>query len=278
MPNLQRRASRWLIAALSLSILGTACTGDAEPTAASTTVVTLSTVSLESTAAPTTAPTTEPPRSTTTAPIVDDAPDTMAFVASRDLGRVFEIGQAMISNAAPSADAEAGVALTPGQVVRAARARLRTDGMWVKIVAVAPDSDSLGWVLDSALTPTTRTVQLSNTVRQGTKLETAAEPAEWLTIHASPAGDTVGTLGVGEQLVDTGGWALLEDDDVWIEVASTSGQVKGWVRSNAIREVVEVQPDVDGGSPSVGGSSATVDTPANDDTPTTTLFVQSSDS
>lgn len=154
--------------------------------------------------------------------------------------------------------------------------------MWVEITEVAPGSDKLGWVLDSSLTPSSGAVQLSNTIRKGTELETAGAPAEWLTIHTSPDGDDeVGTLGVGEQLVDTGGWALLENGDVWIEVASTTGQVKGWVRSTAIREVIEepeVQPSPDSESSDVGGTSATVDTPADDGTTTTTVFVQNGSS
>jgi hypothetical protein len=281
MSMLERRTSRFLIAGLALTLLGTGCTGDPEPIAASTTVSSLPGRSLNDTAAPVTAETVAAP--TTTTVVVEDAPDSMAFTASRDLGRLFEIKEAAYSYVEPSANAESGVALTTGQTVRAARARLRTEGMWVEITAVAPGSESLGWVLDNTLTPSDGDVQLSNTVRKGTELETVAAPVEWLTILDSPAGDAeVGTLGVGEQLVDTGGWALLENGDVWLEVADAStGQVKGWVRSNAVREVVdepEVQPSEDGGSSGGDGSAASVDPGSGSGVTTTTKFVPNGDS
>lgn len=281
MSMLERRPSRWLIAGLTLSLLGTACTGDPEPTSASTTVVTLPSRTLNDTAAPATTDTTSAP--TTTVAVIEDAPDSMAFTASRDLGRLFEIEGAVYSNVEPSADAELGVALTTGQIVRAARARLRAEGMWVEITAVAPGSESLGWVLDSTLTPSEGDVQLSDTIRKGIELETAGAPVEWLTIHDSPAGETeLGTLGVGEQLVDTGGWALLENGDVWLEVADAStGQVKGWVLSKAVREVVEepeVQPNEDGGSSGSDGSAASIDPGSSSGVTTTTKFVPNGDS
>ncbi|NNC79377.1 MAG: hypothetical protein HKN94_04405 [Acidimicrobiales bacterium] len=263
-------AQRLASAVVAIALAATACSGGDEAiTNASSSMGDTPAQSVSSSSVPpSTAPTTAAVSTTTAA---DDAPEALAFVASRDLGRRFVVTASLLVRTEPRAEAEEGPALAAGQTVRATRARLRTEGMWVEVSAVAPDAEALGWVLESAFAPASGTVQLANTSREGIDLVAADTPFEWLTIHDVPADETeVGRLRIGDQLIDTGGWALLENGDEWIEVAdAATGQVKGWVRSIAVREVIveETEVEVDeteGKVPEDGGEAESTETDSVD--------------
>ena len=130
------------------ALLAAACSGDEPAAAPETTVAVVDSAESPTTAAPNT---TAAP--TTVAPIENDAPASLAFASTRDIGRLFEIDGTPQLFDSPGGDIVA--ILEDGRIVQAGAARNADGSLFVGIIDPTDPTVALGWVDSNDLRPTT---------------------------------------------------------------------------------------------------------------------------
>ena len=121
------------------ALLAAACSGD-EPAAAPETTVAV----VESAESPTTAAPSATAAPTTVATIENDAPASLAFASTRDIGRLFEIDGVTQLFDGPGGDVTA--TLEDGRLVQAGAARNVDGSLLVGIIDPTDPTAALGWV------------------------------------------------------------------------------------------------------------------------------------
>lgn len=209
------------------ALLAAACSGD-EPAAAPETTVAV----VESAESPTTAAPSATAAPTTVATIENDAPASLAFASTRDIGRLFEIDGVTQLFDGPGGDVTA--TLEDGRLVQAGAARNVDGTLFVGVIDPTNPTAALGWVDSTALRPTTQFLTSSDTSRAnqlGTAARTSGQDA--IEVTTQPGGSSVvATLTNRENILFSGNSALASDGQTWFEVLSTNtGTPLGWVPS-----------------------------------------------
>ena len=215
------------------ALLAAACSGD-EPAAAPETTVAV----VESAESPTTAAPSATAAPTTVATIENDAPASLAFASTRDIGRLFEIDGVTQLFDGPGGDVTA--TLEDGRLVQAGAARNVDGSLLVGIIDPTDPTAALGWVDSTALRPTTQLITSSDPSRAnqlGNALRTSGQDA--IEVVTQPGGSTVAaTLANRQTVLFTGNSALAADGQMWVEVSSTdTAAILGWIPSRSFAEV-----------------------------------------
>jgi hypothetical protein len=215
-----------------LLAVGSACTGGAEPQVGPVTIEdsvsddVIAPSSIESTTS--NAPTT----------IADsgEVPSQLAFASSSDIGRLFALRSSSSARSAPDTEAETSSQLISGQLVQATKARKVDSDLWVQ-VRNPEDSETLGWLLASELSPTTESIITTNGDKTG-ELRVVGRVKDELPIHTNPGStSTAGSLADGEITFHGGRTALAADGDTWVDVIDSDGTRLGWVRSENFQPI-----------------------------------------
>ena len=230
------------------ALLATACSGGDEQAAQTTVPV----VDVAATAAPIVTTTTAAPIATTAAPTttaaVAQAPETLAFASTRDLGRLFEIDGQQNLYLTPAGDIDGSV--SNGTLVQATSARSNDGSLWVRVRATEGEYATLGWLAADTLRPTTRSVEISNNERSGEFRSAAGTlPGDELEIVTEAGGSTVAAVLKEREVAMHGGTAVLvADGTTWVDVVDTETQGRiGWVPSTYFTAVTSIQAQNDKG-------------------------------
>lgn len=230
------------------ALLATACSGGDEQAAQTTVPV----VDVATTAAPIVITTTAAPIETTAAPTTTtagaQAPETLAFASTRDLGRLFEIDGQQNLYLTPAGDIDGSAA--DGTLVQATSARSNDGSLWVRVRATEGEFATLGWVAADTLRPTTRSVEISNNERSGEFRGAArALPNDQLEIVTEPSGsNVVGVFTEREIGLHGGTLTLGADGSTWVDVIDINTRARtGWVPSSYFVPVSSIQAQNDDG-------------------------------
>ena len=217
------------------ALIAAACSGDEPAAAPQTTVAVVE--SAESPATTAIPATTAAP--TTAAPVVEnDAPESLAFASTRDIGRLFEIDGTPQLFDSPGGDIIA--ILEDGRIVQAGAARNVDGSLLVGVIDPTDPTVALGWVDSTALRPTTQALTSTDPSRAnqlGNALRTSGQDA--IEVVTQPGGSTVAaTLANRQTVLFTGNSALAADGQMWVEVSSTdTAAILGWIPSRSFAEV-----------------------------------------
>lgn len=193
------------------------------------------------TAAPADTATVAPP--TTSSPS-DEAPRTLAFSSSSDLGRLFEISGFVAP--ATSAGAETvGDPLSDGTLVQATSLRSSDGVVWVRINSTTDIGGGiLGWVPSDDLRPTTQSVERfdADAATQFRQVSRVVIDDELSISATAGGGSTVGTLAETEIAMHGGTSVLTADGEVWLDVIdSTTQQRRGWVAGSSFGVLTSIE-------------------------------------
>ena len=217
------------------ALIAAACSGDEPAAAPQTTVAVVE--SAESPATTAIPATTAAP--TTAAPVVEnDAPESLAFASTRDIGRLFEIDGTPQLFDSPGGDIIA--ILEDGRIVQAGAARNVDGSLLVGVIDPTNPTVALGWVDSTDLRPTTQALtstdpSLANQL--GMTFRTSGQDA--IEVVTRPGGSSVAaTLLSRQSVLYSGNSALAPDGQTWFEVLSTdTGTILGWLPSRNFTEV-----------------------------------------
>ena len=215
-----------------LLAVGSACTGGTEPQAGPVTIEdsasddVIAPLSVESTTSST----------PTTVADSGDVPSQLAFASSSDIGRLFAVASSSSTLIAPDIEAETSGQVSSGQLVQATKARKVDSDLWVQI-RNPEDSENLGWLLATQLSPTTESIVTTDADKSG-ELRVVGRVKDELPIHTGPgSSSTNGALADGEIAFHGGTSALAADGETWVDVISSSGTRLGWVRSDNFQPI-----------------------------------------
>lgn len=193
---------------------------------------------------------------------IDDAPQSLAFSSSSDLGRLFELE----GSAAPAESAGSdtrGALLSDGTVVQATNLRASNGEVWVRINTTDLDSEVLGWVVADSLRPTTQSVERfdqdnATEFRQVSR----AVVGDLLDVYANPGGlgSKTGSLLETEVAMHGGNDVLIASGDRWVDVVDSRSQQRiGWVLAGSFTTLSTIEAKA--------SDSTDVDRRANPSTP-----------
>ncbi len=212
---------------LTVALVATACTGGDSAEQAIVDVPT--TVPMARTIQEPATTTTAPEPATTTTTVL--APSTLAFSSSADIGRLFQVGEAITAATTAGGEPDA-TTVASGTIVQASSVRSRNDVLWVRIESTATDGSTLGWVPANVLNPTSESVFSENRelARQFRQVASVVEN-DALGIFANPGvGTALGFLAEGEIAMHGGVSALTASGDVWLDVIDPATSTRiGWV-------------------------------------------------
>lgn len=189
------------------------------------------------TVAPDTTTTTRPAETTTTSSTksisspTNDAPQSLAFSSSSDLGRLFEI-DGSVSPASSAGSDTFGSLLSDGTIVQATNLRANDGEIWVRVNNTDLESDVLGWVPADSLRPTTQSVERfdPDSANEFRKVSRAVVD-DLLGIYVNPGGvgSTTGSLIETEVAMHGGNDVLSATGESWVDVVDPStNQRLGW--------------------------------------------------
>lgn len=166
------------------------------------------------------------------APVVtSEAPSSLAFASSRDLGRIYELKTTSSGHESPDSDSDSA-SISAGTLVQATKARDFSGVLWVK-VSSTDDGANLGWVLATDLVETTQVLLSADPdlVGQFRQVRSTLDD-DALTVFSEPGSTsaTSVTLGEDEIAMHGGNSALTGSGETWIDIVnSASGTRIGWV-------------------------------------------------
>lgn len=195
----------------------------------------------------TTAPPEQPTTSTTSKSVpgsTDDAPESLAFSSSSDLGRLFEIAGSVAPAESAGSDV-LGAPLSAGTLVQATNLRARDGAIWVRVNTTDLDSDVLGWVETDSLRPTTQSVERFDPNKASEFRQVSrAVVDDLLDVYSSPDGNSskIGSLIETEVAMHGGNDVLSATGDRWVDVIdSTSQQRIGWVLASSFTTLTSIE-------------------------------------
>lgn len=168
---------------------------------------------------------------TTTADIADEAPETLAFSSSSDLGRLFEI-EGLVAPATSAGSETLGDALSDGTLVQATSLRSSDGRVWVRINTTDETGSVLGWVPADDLRPTSQSIERfdADAVTEFRKVSSVVIDDELPIFAAAGGGSAVGFLAETEVAMHGGSSVLTADGVLWLDVIdSTTLQRRGYV-------------------------------------------------
>lgn len=202
------------------------------------------------TAVPDTSTTTKPadsPTTTTTEPLpspTNDAPQSLAFSSSSDLGRLFEI-DGSVSPASSAGSDTFGQLLSDGEIVQATNLRANDGEIWVRVNNTDLESEELGWVPADSLRPTTQSIERfdPDSANEFRKVSRAVVD-DLLGIYANPGGvgSTTGSLIETEVAMHGGNDVLSATGESWVDVVDPStNQRLGWVLGESFTTLSSIE-------------------------------------
>ena len=215
---------------LTVALVLTACSGDAEPQAANP--ETGRTVQIPAT---TTTTTSVPPSTTTT--IL--APSTLAFSSSADVGRLFSLNRDITASTQPGGEADAS-AIGAGTIVQTSNLRSTDGTMWVRVEATTPDGPTLGWVPVDAISPTAESVFYENrqTARELRQVTRAVNDGVLNLLPSPGAGAPIASLAQDEIAMHGGVTGLAPSGEDWVDVIDpATGSRLGWVPARSFTRI-----------------------------------------
>lgn len=236
--------SRRFAAAALLALTAAACSGgDGEEQVIREVASTSTPAAVLSEPSSTVAPTTAAPTTTvvvTTSPVAaSDAPASLAFASTQDIGRLFEVNGSGAVLDGPAG--EIATTLGDGTVVQAAAARKAGDALMVGIVDPLEPSVAIGWIDAEALRPTTQTVLSSDPEIAGQLREIARSAGSaTVPVSSTPGGDDDAAILAHREIAMHGGnQAITADGKVWEDVVDpTTRATLGWIPADRWREVL----------------------------------------
>lgn len=219
--------------ALAVLIAGACSGGEAEPPAAAeatTTSTTTEPFTTESTEAPSTT-------TTTTSAESDQAPSSLAFASTTDIGRLFELDGAngrIDAYEGPHMNGEK-VELAAGALVQATNARASDGVIWVLVAQTEGERATLGWVDAEFLLSTSRSILEDDPDLEGELRKVATTVRDdALEVRSSPAsGSVVATLPETSIAMHGGSSALVATGERWVDVIDSSTRARiGWVTAS----------------------------------------------
>lgn len=228
-----------------------ACAGDGgEPGAEQAApVTTVAQDTSSSTTAPPEQPTTSTPTSLSNSK--DDAPETLAFSSSSDLGRLFEVDGSVAPATSAGSD-EVGQPLDDGTLVQATNLRARDGEIWVRINSTDLDSTVFGWVAADSLRPTTQSVERfnPNNVTEFRQVSRAVV-GDLLDVYSSPGGtgSKIDSMIETEIAMHGGNDVLSASGDRWVDIIEPDTQQRiGWVLASSFTSLTTIEAKSSDGS------------------------------
>ncbi len=202
------------------------------------------------TVSPDTATTTKPAESPTTSNTksisspTNDAPQSLAFSSSSDLGRLFEIDGSVAPASSAGSDTF-GALLSDGTIVQATSLRANDGEIWARVNNTALESEVLGWVPADSLRPTTQSIERfdPDSANEFRKVSRAVVD-DLLDIYASPGGtgSTTGSLIETEVAMHGGNDVLSASGESWVDVIDpTTDQRLGWVLGESFATLTSIE-------------------------------------
>lgn len=224
-------------------VIASACSGGGEqPTTDQAAPVTTVSPDATTTTKPAESPTTSSTKSIS-GPI-NDAPQSLAFSSSSDLGRLFEI-DGSVSPAESAGSDTTGPLLSDGTVVQTTNLRANDGEIWARVNTTELDSEVLGWVPADSLRPTTQSIERFDPDRANEfRKVSRAVVDDLLDIYASPGGtgSTTGSLIETEVAMHGGNDVLMASGESWVDVVDpTTNQRLGWVLGESFTTLTSIE-------------------------------------
>jgi len=179
-----------------------------------------------------------------TARSIHDAPESLAFSSSLDLGRLFEIDGATSPAESVGSDS-LGDLLSDGTLVQATNLRAKNGEIWVRVNTTTLDSDPLGWVQAGSLRPTTLSVERFDP-DNATEFRRVSRVVvdDRLDVYSSPSStaSTTGSMIETQVAMHGGNDVLSANGDSWVDVIDPdTKQVSGWVLAESFTTLTSIE-------------------------------------